>query len=372
MPRLTNKPRKRADGRYECRVTVIRGGKRVRLSAFGKTAKQAEAKARDLKTRSERHMLPGKGATLAGFAESWLERKATEVSPRTVDLYRAELGYALPVLGGAQLAEIKPLDIRLLLDNLAKRLSIRTVRKVRERLHRLLEEALALELIYRNPVAAVKLARSKAVGQVGKSLEPGQVTLLLAALDTHSDKRTAMLLRLILACGLRKGEAMGLRWQDIDLEAGLLSIRQVWAAGPHGGRLTTPKTAGSKRTVPIPLATLKRLREYHTHWVELLGAAPRWVFPGDNPDKPLTPNSPNRALHRIVARLGIPHLRVHDLRHSYGSHLLANGAPLELVAERMGHANGNITLGIYRHLLQHERKGWVIDPEDLGQPRAKA
>jgi integrase len=77
-------------------------------------------------------------------------------------------------------------------------------------------------------------------------------------------------------------------------------------------------------------------------------------------------------LKRITERLGIPPLRVHDLRHSYGSHMLAQGAPLELVAERMGHANPNITLETYRHLLEHERRGWVLDPEDLLAPRAKA
>jgi len=98
-----------------------------------------------------------------------------------------------------------------------------------------------------------------------------------------------------------------------------------------------------------------------------------WVFPGNNSSKPLDYNAPGHALRRIVAKLGIPPLRVHHLRHSYGSHLLVNGAPLELVAERMGHANPNITLGVYRHLLEQERRGWVIDLEALlTQPRAKA
>jgi len=98
-----------------------------------------------------------------------------------------------------------------------------------------------------------------------------------------------------------------------------------------------------------------------------------WVFPGNNSSKPLDYNTPGHALRRIVAKLGIPPLRVHHLRHSYGSHLLANAAPLELVAERMGHANPNITLGVYRHLLEQERRGWVIDLEALlTQPRAKA
>lgn len=75
----------------------------------------------------------------------------------------------------------------------------------------------------------------------------------------------------------------------------------------------------------------------------------------------------------MTTRLGLPPIRVHDLRHTYGSLLLANGAPLELVAERMGHANPSITLGIYRHLLAHERAAWVVDPEELtSRPRGQA
>ncbi|GLV46915.1 hypothetical protein TJA_00920 [Thermus sp. LT1-2-5] len=77
-------------------------------------------------------------------------------------------------------------------------------------------------------------------------------------------------------------------------------------------------------------------------------------------------------MRRICQRYGLPPLRVHDLRHTYGSLLLAHGAPLELVSERLGHANPNITLGVYRHLLEEERRGWVLDPEDLVGPRGQA
>jgi len=97
------------------------------------------------------------------------------------------------------------------------------------------------------------------------------------------------------------------------------------------------------------------------------------VFPENNPQKSLYYRAPAHALRRIVKALGIPPLRVHDLRHSYGSHLLANGVPVEIVAERLGHANATITLSVYRHVPEHERKGWVVDLEALlTQPRAKA
>ena len=381
MPRVTNKPRKRKDGRFEVRLSVRENGRSKRISVFGKTAKETEAKAREIKTAIERGTFSRDRTTLAGYAQAWLERKAREVRPRTIEIYRIELAYALPSLkdpqapdplGKRKLQDTKPAHIREVLDALAERYSTRTVRMVRQRLHQVLEDALRMELVHRNAAhpVRVKAARGEAKPKAGRALEPHEISALLAALDAHKDPRTALLLRLLLACGLRVGEALGLQWQDLDPEAGTLTIARAWS---HN-RLTEPKTATSERVVPVPHATLTRLVEYRA-WLEdrLGGLTPRtWMFPGDDPSRPLDYNAPGHALKRITERLGLGPLRVHDLRHSYGSHLLANGAPLELVAERMGHSNANITLGVYRHLLEHERRGWLLDPEDLVGPRPQA
>ena len=382
MPRLTNKPRRRKDGRFEVRLTIREGGMPVRVSVFGKTAAEAERKARDLKTKAERGLYTRDKTTVAGYALGWLERKRKEVRPRTAELYRLELGYALPSiqdpeakdpLGSKPLQDVKPAHIREVLGELTERYSIRTVKMVRQRLWQVFRDALDMELVFRNPVEPVRIKTPRGQSQkAGRALEVHEIAALLAALDSHKDPRTAMALRLMLACGLRLGEALGLQWDDIDLEAGVLTIRRAYSAY----RITGPKTSSSARNVPIPHTTLERLKQYRAWYVGLLGENPQpgmWLFPGNDPSRPLDYNAPGHALRRIVARLGILPVRVHDLRHSYGSHILANGAPLELVAERMGHANPNITLGVYRHLLEQERRGWVIDLEALlTQPRAKA
>ncbi|WP_363316480.1 site-specific integrase [Thermus sp.] len=264
------------------------------------------------------------------------------------------------------------------MDELLKRgLAPRTVQKVRQRLKQVFAEALALELVARNPVEPVRVKSPSTgyQGKAGRTLEEWEVAALLKALDAHPDPRTALALRLCLACGLRKGEVLGLQWGDIDLEEGVLTVRRSWV---HTGRevaLSHPKTPTSIRTVPIPQATLARLREYWDWWREKLGANPPpegWVFPGNRGDRPLDLNALNHTLRRIAGRLGLEKVRVHDLRHTFGSLLLARGAPLELVSERMGHANPNITLGVYRHLLERERREWVLDPEDLLSPRGQA
>ncbi|GIW28758.1 MAG: site-specific integrase [Meiothermus sp.] len=358
-------------------------GKPLRVRGYHKTRKEAEAWLAEQATLYHKGLLANPSSvTLKDWAMRWLERKEKEVRPRTVELYRQELGYALPSvknpqardpLGSLPLQKVTPSHIRSVLDDLGKRYSLRTVRQVRQRLWQVCRDALDMELIHRNPAEPVKIKapRDQAKTKAGRALELHEVQALLSALDAHSDPRTALSLRLMLACGLRLGEALGLQWQDVDLEAGVLRVSRAYSAN----RITLPKTHTSARTVPIPRATLERLRAYRDWWRERLGEYPptgMWVFPGDDPSKPLDYRAPAHLLTRVTKKLGIPHVRVHDLRHSYGSHLLANGAPLELVSERMGHANPNITLGVYRHLLQHERQGFVIDPEDLLQPRAQA
>ena len=379
---------RRPDGRWMGQIMVGYGpdGKPRRLTVYGKTRQEVAAKLAELAAQRHKGLLPEPTETpLREWASRWMERKGREVRPKTLTLYRDELAYALPSLkdpkapdplGRMRLQEVKPAHVRAVLDALTERgLSVRTVKKVRERLHALFEEALNLELVARNPVAPVKIRAPRDLPRerAGRTLEPEEMARLLEALDAYPDRRVALALRLMLACGLRRGEALGLRWEDVDLEEGVLHVRRAWSTDGAKPHLTGPKT-GRERAVPIPHATLVRLREYREWWGEMFGALPiPWVFPGTgDPSRPLDPNSPNHALRRIAKRLGLPPIRVHDLRHTYGSFLLAQGAPLELVAERMGHANPTITLNVYRHLLKEERRGWVIDPEDLARPRPRA
>lgn len=367
----------KGSGRWcaELSVGFDQHGKPLRVRAYHKTRREAEAWLAEQAALYHKGLLadPSK-LTVGEWVDRWLERKSREIRPNTLDAYRRELGYALPALGHLPLQKVTPSHVRALLDDLAKRYSYRTVRWVRQKLHALFEEALNLEIIHRNPVAPVKLKAARGQGQskAARSLEVHEAAALLATLDQHKDPRTALSLRLMLNMGLRVGECLGLKWQDINLEEGTLTVRRTYS---HG-RESDPKTPSSVRALPIPYSTLERLKQYRDWWQEQLKEPPppgMWVFPGNDPSKPLDYNAPGRALRRIVERLGIPPLRVHDLRHSYGSHMLANGAPLELVAERMGHANATITLSIYRHLLEHERRGWVVDLETLlTQPRAKA
>ncbi len=291
-------------------------GKPKRITAYFPTRKEAEAWLADQVARYHKGLLTDpKEITVRQWALSWLERKAQEVSPRSLNLYRQELAYALPSLkdpsrpdplGTMRLQAVQPAHIRGILDALAGRLSIRTLRKVRQRLFQIFEEALNLEVVHRNPVAPVKVKAPSRMEKVGRTLEEWEVQALLEALDTHPDPRTALALRLCLACGLRRGEALGLQWRDLDLKERVLHVRRVWTHDGEKATLSLPKTQTSNRTVPIPQATFQRLLAYRDWWREKLGQYPPpdwWVFPGNTGDRPLDLNALN---HTLRADRGTP------------------------------------------------------------------
>jgi integrase len=366
----------RKDGWWVVAVTVgyTQSGNPKRKVAYARTREEALRKMAELQYLHHKGLLANAEAvTVRDWVAGWLERKAKEVRPRTLEGYRFELRRAIPSLadpntpdpfGSMNLQRVQPLHVRRLLDGL--KVSDRSLKMVRWLLHAAFEEAVAYEVIHRNPVAAVKLRRGRSREKPARVLQPEEVRRLLEALDALRTP-LALALRLMLACGLRRGEALALTWEDVDLERGLIHVRRSWGKLGGKGVFSEPKTLGSRRTVPVPNPTLERLRAYWEKVAEGFGeeeARRLFLFPGRDPNRPVDPDAPNHLLARVCRRAGLPPIRVHDLRHTYGSLLLARGAPLELVSERMGHANPTITLGIYRHLLDEERREWVVDPEE--------
>ncbi|MFM9420690.1 tyrosine-type recombinase/integrase [Thermus scotoductus] len=350
------------------------------MVVYGRTRQEVARKLAEKVAALHRGQLPPPEAiTVRDWVEDWLRRKSEEVRPKTLEHYRYVLTRALPALvgdnrdrlGRMRLQAVQPIHVRQHLDALRQALTPYTLKVARWLLHSIFEDAVRMELIPRNPVTPVRLQvrRQEREEKAARILQPEEVRVLLEALDAHTSP-LALALRLMLACGLRRGEVLGLKWSDIDLDQRVLYVRRNWTRVGNAGTWSEPKTASSRRSIPIPHATLERLRAYRDR---LLQAGVReeelrdmWLFPSRrSPQKPVEPNAPNHLLRRICRAHGLPEIRVHDLRHTYGSFLLSQGAPVELVAERMGHANPNITLGIYRHLLEEEQRGWVVDPEEI-------
>jgi integrase len=175
-------------------------------------------------------------------------------------------------------------------------------------------------------------------------------------LERTRTSRFAAAYHLIATTGLRRGEALGLRWQDLDLGAGKASIRQTVIAIKHTVMIGTPKTKKGRRTVTLDSGTVTALREHRKRQAAerlLMGAG--WtdndlVFchPGGTM---VHPERFSRGFLETVARIGLPRIRLHDLRHGWATMALQAGIHPKVVEERLGHANIGITLDTYSHVI---------------------
>lgn len=159
-----------------------------------------------------------------------------------------------------------------------------------------------------------------------------------------------------MTLGLRQGELLGLRWEDIDSDTGNLSVRQTLQRQPGEARFGAPKTERSRRTLALPAITAAALRSHRVRQVQdRLLAGSRWREHGlvfaTRIGTPLDPSDVTHSFQRVLARLGLPRLRFHDARHTFASLLLADGAHPRVVMEILGHSQIGLTMNTYSHVI---------------------
>ncbi len=159
-----------------------------------------------------------------------------------------------------------------------------------------------------------------------------------------------------LTLGLRQGETLGLRWQDVDLEAGDLRVRVALQRVKGKLQLVEPKTPGSRRALPVPPSVVLALREHRRNQLEeRLAVGPLWQDSGlvFTTTIGTPPDATNVVRHcrAILDRAGLPRMRYHDLRHACASLLLAQGVKLRTIMEILGHSQLSTTAEVYAHVL---------------------
>ena len=301
--------------------------------------------------------------TTAEFSAEWLAAIAPTVRPATLYSYARNLRlHVLPYVGSAPLMAIDAgtlngLYARLLAEGRKNSegggLSPRSVQYVHTIAHRMLRDAVKWGRLSRNPADAADPPRSTASGR------PGRVTWTATELASFVERArtdrhwTAYLL--LATTGMRRGEALGLRWADLDLIAGRATIRQTVVTVNHEVQLGTPKTAKGRRSVSLDRVTVAALREHRkTQNAERLLIGSGWrdndlVFCKVD-GTPLHPERFSREFTRRVTRLGLPMIRLHDLRHGWATMALAAGVHPKVVQERLGHSSISITLDTYSHV----------------------
>jgi integrase len=230
-------------------------------------------------------------------------------------------------------------------------LSAQTVRHIHALIRNVLADAEREELVHRN---AARLVRPPtAHRQEVRVLTVDDARRLVSAI--RGDSLEALWL-CALTLGLRSGELLGLQWGDIDFGAGLLTVRRALQRVDGRLILVEPKISLSRRTVPVPEPTLAALRAHRGRQnAHRLAAGTAWVDSGlvfsTRLGKPLEPRNVNRSWYAARARAGLGAVRLHDLRHSCASFLLAAGASPRTVMKTLGHSQIGLTMNTYTHVL---------------------
>ena len=351
--------RKRKDGRWEGRYTAGHDpetGKAIYKNVLGKT--QAEVKEKLKQAIGECQALDITKAgkyTVGEWMEVWFQDYAKiKVRPSSHQTYQGYIhNHIWPNIGDIPLEKLTSLDLQKFYKKLLttgrvdrveakgqpKGLSAKTVRNIHQILSSALKLAQEQRLILTNPAEGCALPRVEY--QEMKTL----TTVQLASFFREARESGVFeLYYLELATGLRRGELLGLKWEDVDLERGDLRVRRQ-VSRINGEVVEAPlKTKNAYRTLPLAEDTVSVLKEQRRK----VGSSP-WVFPSPN-GGPISPDSVLHMLHRVLKRAGLPKVRFHDLRHTFATLALQNGVDVKTVSGMLGHFSAGFTLDTYAHI----------------------
>jgi integrase len=294
-------------------------------------------------------------ATVSAFFERW-ERDwaANNVSPKTFERYQGIIAKQIKThIGHLAIQKLRAVDLNELYAKLLRqdKLSPRTVGHVHRVLHRALGHAAAWHVVQQNVASLVRPPRVAATEI--EIIREGEIRTVLQKLRGRAMYPIAAL---ALATGLRRGELLGLRRQDLDLDAGKIRVEQSLEQTKAGLRFKSPKTKHGRRTIAINASAAAELRAHLNRQNETRlaigqGRAPAdaLVFPTWD-GKPRSPNALTKEWSMAMAEAGIA-VTFHALRHTHASSLIAAGLDVLTISRRLGHASPTITLGVYGHLF---------------------
>ncbi len=353
---------KRGDGRWVAVASLgYKNGKRHRKSFYGETRREVQEKlTATLRSHQQGLPPPPERQTVGQFLEYWLAQSVKlSVRPLTYEGYRLHVrNHIVPALGRIRLTKLTAQDVQELLnDKLREGYAPRTVQYMHAVLRRALVQAFKWGLVVQN--VATLVDRPQVRRPEVKPFDPEQARALLVAVKGD---RLEALYSVALAVGLRRGEALGLHWDDVDLDAGTLRVRCTLQRVDGKLRLEPTKTDRSRRTIALPQTVAVALRVHRARQLrERLAAGSRWQETGlvftTGIGTPLEPRNVTRHFRNVLTKTGLPLKRFHDLRHTCASLLLVQGVHPRVVMEILGHSQISMTMDTYSHVmpvLQHD------------------
>ncbi|HEX21230.1 MAG TPA: site-specific integrase [Actinobacteria bacterium] len=324
---------KRASGNYA--IVFYVDGKQKWKTLPGATLKQAERALADIVGSVYEGTYQDKNIGFNELVDNWLESLKAQVKPSTLDFYQNISKQLVERFKSSNVRNITTLQVENYLATKIGHISNRTVGYHLTVARMIFKKAMIWGYCYKNPTDFIKKPRVE--HKEVKILSADQVDTLLAA----AQGQTRLLIITALLTGCRAGELMALRWQDIDLVAGVISITRNYVRG----KISTPKSRGSYRQIVIPpllvdeLARVKAGKESDLIFTKSNGGPLDWS------------NFYNREFLPLLKRAGLPRVKFHSLRHTYASTLVASGEDLKFIQGQLGHSSLTMTLNTYSHLL---------------------
>ena len=357
--------RKRKDGRWEGRYTVGHDpetGKAIIKNVLSKT--QAEVKEKLKKAIEENVGIDygrAKTYTVGTWLEVWMENYArVKLRPSTFKTSQGFLKtHIKPQIGSVPLAELTSLDLQRFYKHLLdggrvdrieakkkpKGLAPKTVRNIHQMIGSAYNLAMEQKLVSKNPTQGCALPKAE-----HKEMQTLPIEQLTSFLREAKDSGVFALYYIDLTTGLRRGELLGLKWSDIDLEKGNLRVqRQI---GRIDGKIIEMplKTKNAYRTLPLSADAISVLMQQRRKT-----GNSEWVFPSPT-GGPMSPDSVLHMLHRVLKRAGLPKVRFHDLRHTFATLALQNGVDIKTVSGMLGHFSAGFTLDTYAHVTTSAKR----------------
>ena len=356
--------RKRKDGRWEGRYTAGHDpvtGKQIFKNVLGKTQTEVKEKLKKALVEAGQVDFTKSGQyTVGTWMDTWFENVAKiKVRPSSHQTYKGYIdNHIKPNIGKIPLEKLTTMDLQKFYRKLLtkgrverieskeqpKGLSAKTVRNINQVISSAMDLAVAQKIILTNPTNACELPKVE-----HQEMQTIPAEQLQAFLEEARATGVYEMYYIELATGLRRGELLGLKWTDIDWKNGIIKVRRQ-VARVNGEILEAPlKTKNSYRAVSISPQAIEVLREQKRKTNDT------YVFPSPN-GGPISPDSVNNMLKRVLERAGIPKVRFHDLRHTFATIALQNGVDIKTVSGMLGHFSAGFTLDTYAHVTTSAQK----------------
>jgi integrase len=317
-----------------------------------------------VKRNNDGHRAPADKISFGDYLiERWLPLQQAQLRPSTYDSYRRNLElHVIPAIGRIPLQKLAPEDLDTLYARLLTKgrrngaggLSVKTVHSIHLVIHKALKDALRKGSVIRNVAEAAdppKLSSAKR-----HETKVWTAEQLRAFLDMIAAHRLYAAFHVTSHTGMRRGEILGLRWSDVDLDAARISVRQAVISVAYELQLSDVKTGSGRRNIDLDRDTVGVLRQWKKRQTEeRLAHGSAYVDHGlafSKPvGEPIHPDIFSQTFDRVVARSRLPVITLHDLRHTHATLLLKAGVPVKVVSERLGHANPAFTMSVYQHVI---------------------